>query len=290
MKANPYHDIARLLIRCPDRQGIVASVSNFLYNHRANITALDQHTTCLQEGAFFMRVEFKLPQLEATLPVLTDAFKETIVPKYDMEFRISHAGSLKRVALFVSKMDHALMELLWRWKRGELAMDIACVVSNHEDCKHAVESFGLQYFYIPVSNGNKVEAEREILQKLRGNVDFVILARYMQILSREFVQEYPYKIINIHHSFLPAFVGADPYTKAFERGVKLVGATAHFVTEDLDEGPIIEQDVARVNHRFSTDRLKELGRDIEKFVLARAVKWYLEDRIIVDGNKTIVFI
>ena len=199
----------------------------------------------------------------------------------------------KRAAILVSRFDHALMDLLWRWKRGELDMEVAAVLSNHPDLAGDVAAFGVPFRHVPVANGEdgpaKAAAEAEMLALLEGKADLVILARYMQILSPAFVARYPFRIINIHHSFLPAFVGADPYRRAAERGVKLIGATAHYVTEVLDEGPIIEQDVIRVTHRHGVEDLRVLGRDIERQVLARAVKWHLDDRVIVHGNKTIVF-
>jgi formyltetrahydrofolate deformylase len=280
---------ACLLITCPDRPGIVAAVSGFLYNHGANITALDQHSTDPEGGSFFMRLEFQTPHIDIPRAVLERSFEEAVARRYGMHWQISYASEPKRMAVLVSRYDHALLELLWRWSRGELAADLRLVVSNHEDLRAAVEAFGVPFHHVPVTRETKPEAEARILELLGDQADVIVLARYMQILTPEFVASYPNRIINIHHSFLPAFIGANPYAQACERGVKLIGATAHYVTSALDEGPIIEQDVVRVSHRQGIGELRELGRDIERTVLARAVKWHLEDRVIVHGNKTVVF-
>ncbi|MDZ7751052.1 MAG: formyltetrahydrofolate deformylase [Gammaproteobacteria bacterium] len=280
---------ARLLITCADRPGIVAAVSNFFYNHGANITALDQHSSDPEGGRFFMRLEFQTPHIELPRSVLERAFQGMVAERYAMEWHISYAAELPRMAVLVSRHEHALLELLWRWSRGKLPAEFAMVISNHPDVRERVESFGIPFHHVPVTPDTKATAEAEILALLDGAADVVVLARYMQILSPDFVAAYPSRIINIHHSFLPAFAGADPHKRACERGVKLIGATAHYVTSELDEGPIIEQDVERVSHRFNADELRELGRDIERNVLARAVRWHLENRIIVDGNKTVVF-
>ncbi|HOL95678.1 MAG TPA: formyltetrahydrofolate deformylase [bacterium] len=280
---------ARLLITCPDRPGIVAAVSGFFYSHGSNITALDQHSTDPLGGDFFMRLEFQTPYLDLSKPALEKAFEEVVASRFHMNWRISYASQIKRVAILVSKYDHALMELLWRWKQSQLRCEIGMVISNHPDLQEAVESFGIPYHHVAVRAESKEEDERRILELLEGKADLIVLARYMQILTPQFIARYPNVIINIHHSFLPAFAGADPYRQAYERGVKLIGATAHYVTEELDAGPIIEQDVARVSHRHSVHDLKEIGRDLERKVLARAVQWHLEDRTIIYGNKTIVF-
>lgn len=281
---------ARLLITCPDKPGIVSSVSTFLYNHGANITALDQHSTDPSDGTFFMRLEFQTPNLDLTRAALEKNFTQAVASKYSMKWKIAYASDLKKVFLFVSRQDHALLELMWRHKRGELPCEISGVISNHPDLKKEVGSFGIPFHVVPVTKENKKEAEKKMLELLGKKTDLVVLARYMQILSENFVKNYTNKIINIHHSFLPAFAGADPYLQAEIRGVKLIGATAHYVTQELDQGPIIEQDVIRVSHRHSIKNLKELGQDAERQVLARAVKWHLEDRILVHGNKTIVFV
>lgn len=279
---------ARLLITCPDRPGIVAAVSNFLFNHGANITALDQHSTDPEGGLFFMRLEFQTPHLDVSREILQKAFAERVAARFEMNWRIAYAADFKKVAILVSKYDHALRELLWRHSNHELPCQLTQVISNHQDLRLEVERFGIPYHFVPVGKDRKEEAEAQILQLLGGS-DLVVLARYMQILTAGFVAHYPNKIINIHHSFLPAFVGANPYKQAYTRGVKIIGATAHYVTEELDEGPIIEQDVARVSHRHDVAELVRLGRDLERNVLARAVQWHLEDRIIVYGNKTVVF-
>lgn len=279
---------ARLLISCPDQPGIVASVSRFLYEHGANIITSDQHTTDPAGGIFFMRVEFELPDLEAKESQLKDDFAR-IAQDYAMDWRLSLAKRIKRVAIFVSKEDHCLVELLWQWRAGDFIADIAMVVSNHEQLRDISEQWGIPFYHIPVTKETKAEAEAAQLQLMDGKIDLVVLARYMQIVSPSFVEKYRYKMINIHHSFLPAFVGARPYERAYERGVKIIGATSHYVTEDLDEGPIIEQDVHRVDHSHNVADLKRVGRFVERTVLARAVNWHLEDRILVYGNKTIVF-
>ena len=281
---------ARLLISCDDKPGIVATVSNFLYHHGANITALDQHSSDPEDGTFLMRLEFQTPHLNTSQSILEQSFAENVARPYKMDWKISYAAHRKRTAILVSKQDHALLELLWRWHRGQLPIDVTQVISNHRDTETAVKSFGAEFHYVPVNPDNKDAAEQEILELLSDDTDLVVLARYMQILSKDFVRHFPQKIINIHHSFLPAFIGADPYRRAAERGVKLIGATAHYVTEELDEGPIIEQDVKRVSHRHNVAELKEFGRDIERNVLARAVRWHAEDRIILlHQNRTVVF-
>ena len=279
---------ARLLITCEDKPGIVQAVSSFLYHQGANITALDQYATEAQGGRYFMRVEFELDNLQSRKESLTHTFASNVAERYNMHWRLALVGDVTKVGVLVSKVDHALLELLWRHARGGLPCEITTVVSNHEDLRESVENFGIPFVVVPVNKDNKEEAYAKIDEIMQGN-DLLVLARYMQILSESFVSKWEMKIINIHHSFLPAFVGANPYKQAYEKGVKLIGATAHYVTADLDQGPIIEQDVERVNHDFTVDQLRELGQDVERNVLARAVKWHLEDRIIVDGNKTVVF-
>ena len=278
----PQH-IARLLVSCPDRHGIVAAVSGFLFESDANILSSDQHSTDREGGMFFMRMEFRLEQLEEKRDELERAFAAEVAQQFDMEWRIAYAAERKRMALLASREDHCLLDLLWRWRRGELDTDVSAVISNHPDHAQDVTGFGVPYHHVPVP------AEERMLELLAGDVDLVVLARYMQILSRDFLDRLGAPVINIHHSFLPAFVGADPYRRARDRGVKIIGATAHYVTEDLDAGPIIEQDVARVSHRHSVDELERIGRDIERVVLARAVTWHLEDRVLVHENRTVVF-
>jgi len=280
---------ARLLITCPDRPGIVSAVTTFLYHHGINITELDQHSSDPSGGKFFMRLEFQTPNMDVSRAALTQAFGEVVGKRFEMDWRMSFAADKPRMALLVSKHDHALLELLWRWQRGELRADIPMVISNHPDLRDSVERFGVRFEHVAIDAATHAEAEAKMLALLAGQADFIVLARYMRILSAEFVANYPNRIINIHHSFLPAFAGADPYLQAQQRGVKIIGATAHYVTADLDQGPIIEQDVVRVSHRDELADLKNLGRDLERQVLARAVRWHIEDRLIVDGNKTVVF-
>lgn len=283
------NNTARLLISCQDRPGIVAAVSQFLYAHGANILESSQHSSDPTGGRFFMRMVFYLEDLDVTRPQFERAFQEVVASKFTMDWRVSYADQKKRMAIMVSKYDHCLLELLWRWRSGELTVDIPFVISNHEELRNTVEGFGLVYHYIPITKETKEAQEGKMRELLQGQVDFIVLARYMQILSGEFIRHYPSQIINIHHSFLPAFVGAHPYKHAYERGVKLIGATGHYVTEDLDQGPIIEQDVRRVSHRDSVQDLIAVGRDIERAVLARAVAAHIEDRVIAFENKTIVF-
>jgi len=282
--------LARLQISCADRPGIVAAVTRFLFEHGANITELDQHSTQPGGGLFFMRLEFQTPGMDLGHGELEQAFDEVVGRRFGMHWHISYAARRPRMAVLVSAHDHAALELLWRWQRGELAVDIPCVISNHDRLRGAVAAFGVPFHHVPQeSPAQREQAEQRMLAILGEGADFLVLARYMRILSPDFVARYPDRIINIHHSFLPAFVGADPYRQAYERGVKIIGATAHYVTADLDQGPIIEQDTARVSHSDEIEELRRLGRDLERQVLARAVRWHAEDRIIVDGNKTIVF-
>ncbi|MCC1497121.1 formyltetrahydrofolate deformylase [Alcanivorax sp. 1008] len=281
---------ARLLVTCPDQPGIISAVSTFLYHHGANITDLDQHSSDLNGGRFFLRLEFQTPGLDCSLDALETNFRNRVADKYRMDWRLSYASDKKRMAILVSKHDHALMELLWRTMRGNLPATIPMVISNHEDLRGEVERFGIPYHHVPVSKDTKVDSYAAMADMLDGKVDLIVLARYMQVLSPEFVGRFPQQIINIHHSFLPAFVGANPYLQAWQRGVKLIGATSHYVTDELDQGPIIEQNVQRVSHRHSAEELKALGQDVERSVLLRAVQWHLEDRVIVDGNKTVVFV
>lgn len=276
-----------MLISCPDRPGIVAAVSRFLYERGANIVQSDQHTTDPENGMFFMRIEadfdrYDQGQIEGDFATIAHAF--------DMEWRIERARYKKKIAIFVSKSDHCLLELLWQWKAGNLPVDVAFVASNHPDLRTVVEEMGLPYYYFPITADTKNEVEQAQMELIHAyDVDLIVLARYMQILTPRFTASFPNRIINIHHSFLPAFIGANPYERAYQRGVKLIGATAHYVTDELDEGPIIEQDVQRVNHRDHVHDLKEIGKHIERIVLARAVRWHVEDRLLTYENKTIVF-
>jgi formyltetrahydrofolate deformylase len=278
--------IGRLLISCADRRGIVAAVSGCLTAVGANIVQSDQYSTDPEGGVFFMRLEFLID--EDGLSVLPARFA-AVAEEFAMDFRLWHSGLRKRVALMVSRPDHCLLDLLWRWRRGELDCDIPLVISNHEDLRADVAMFGVRYVHIPVTSAGKERAEERLLEVLGGEYDLIVLARYMQILSPQFLARVGAPIINIHHSFLPAFAGASPYAQARQRGVKLIGATAHYVNEELDAGPIIEQDTARVTHRAGALALEQIGRDIERTVLARAVSWHLEDRVLVHGNRTVVF-
>lgn len=279
---------ARMLISCPDQPGIVAAVSQFLFEYGANIVQSDQYTMDPEGGMFFIRIEFDLIELGSRVNQLRKDFS-VVADKFSMDWSLSLASQKKRIAIFVSKEDHALLELLWHWRAGDLNADIAMVISNHPDMQSLVEPFGIPYHHIPVTADTKAEAERRQLEVVGENVDAIVLARYMQIVSPSFIKHYANRIINIHHSFLPAFVGGKPYAQAHNRGVKIIGATAHYVTDELDGGPIIEQDVQRVSHRDNVEDLKRIGRHIERIVLARAVAWHVEDRIIVHNNKTVVF-
>ncbi|MGP4060816.1 formyltetrahydrofolate deformylase [Halobacillus sp. H74] len=282
-------DKARLLVSCPDQPGIVSSISKFLYEHEANIVESSQYTTDHVEGTFFLRIVFASNNIKDKETMLKRDF-QSIADQFDMNWRMSFLHNLKRTAIFASKELHCLRELLYEWESGDLMTDISLVISNHETGRELVESFGIPFHYIPANKDirNEVEAKQlELLEEYK--IDLIVLARYMQILTPKFVATHPSSIINIHHSFLPAFIGASPHKRAYQRGVKLIGATSHYVTDDLDEGPIIEQDVIRVDHRNSVNDLKKKGRLIERSVLARAVKWEIEDRVLVHENKTIVF-
>jgi formyltetrahydrofolate deformylase len=280
----------RLLVSCHDRPGIVAAVSGFLFEHGANIVHSDQHTVDPRGGLFFLRVEFDLPDLAARLPDLTARFDAAVGGPLEMHSRLTLAARRKRLGVLVSREDHCLLELLWQQRSGDLSADIACVIGNHAQMGEVVAPWNVPFFHIPVTKDTKTEAEARQQAVLReSGADVVVLARYMQIVSPGFIDSWRDRIINIHHSFLPAFVGAKPYAQAHERGVKLIGATAHYVTEELDAGPIIEQDVQRVDHRHGTEDLKRIGRQVERAVLARAVSWHVEDRVLVYGNKTVVF-
>jgi formyltetrahydrofolate deformylase len=277
---------ARLLISCPDRHGIVAAVSGFLAARDANIVSSAQHSTDPEGGAFFMRMAFTI---DAIGEDFARAFATEVAERFAMDWRLDDAGRAKRVAIMASREDHCLLDLLWRRRRGELHCDIPLVISNHPDHAADVAAFGVRYEHVPVAKGEKPAAEARMLELLAGRFDLVVLARYMQILSSGFLEGIGCPVINIHHSFLPAFAGADPYRRAQERGVKVIGATAHYVTEELDAGPIIEQDVVRVTHREGVEALVRIGRDVERTVLARAVGLHLEDRILVHENRTVVF-
>jgi formyltetrahydrofolate deformylase len=281
-------ELATLLVSCPDRRGIVAALAQVLYGHGANILDSDQHTDTVA-GLFFQRIRFDLTELQTDRRTLEQALAE-VGARFAMNYRLVYAARAKRVALFVSRYDHCLYDLLLRHRAGELACEMAMIVSNHPDLERVAREFGVRFELFPVTPATKSDVEQRELSLLQAEaIDLVVLARYMQILGRELVEPLSDRIINIHHSFLPAFVGGKPYHQAYERGVKLIGATAHYATPNLDEGPIIEQDVVRSSHRDSIEDLVRKGRDLEKVVLARAVRLHLEDRVLVYGNKTVVF-
>ena len=279
-------ETAILLIDCPDRKGLVAAVANLLYAHGANIIHAEQHQDP-EAGLFFMRVEWTLDGFD--LPAFRSKF-EPVALGLRMNWRLELSSDVPKVAIFVSQQLHCLVDLLYRQRTGELRCSIAAVVSNHTEAQAITEFHGAPFHYTPVAQTGKEEAERRQFALLdQTGAQFLVLARYMQILSPAFVRRFPHRIINVHHSFLPAFIGARPYHQAFQRGVKLIGSTSHYVTEALDDGPIIEQDVMRISHRDQVQDLAEKGRDLERMVLSRAVRWHLEHRILCYGNKTVVF-
>lgn len=288
MSENGNTPSAVLLISCPDRKGLVASVTDFIFRHDGNILHLDQHVDA-QQGVFFMRVEWELGGFRIPGQDIAASFR-AIAEQFEMEWRLHFTSSVQRMAIFVSKQDHCLYDLLARWQSGDLKVDIPLIISNHPDLGRVASNFGIAFHAFTVTKDNKAaqeQAQRDLLEA--HHIDVVVLARYMQILGPDFVAAYPNRIINIHHSFLPAFPGAKPYHQAYERGVKIIGATSHFVTADLDAGPIIEQDVARVDHRDSVPEMVRKGKDLEKTVLARAIWNYVQHRILVYHNKTVVF-
>ncbi len=279
---------AILLVDCPDRKGLVAAIGEFLYRHNANILHADQHQDP-ERNAFLMRVEWDLTGFDFDLAEFPEKFSP-LATQHGMRWRLERSDRPHRLALFVSKYDHCLADLLYRHQSGELACEIPLIIANHPDAERWATFHKIPFHLIPVEPGKKPEAEAKQLALLRENqIDLVVLARYMQVLSPQFVEQYPLRVINVHHSFLPAFSGAKPYHRAFERGVKLIGATSHYVTEELDEGPIIEQNVVRISHRDTLDDLLEKGRDMEKVVLSRAVRWHIDHRILVYDRKTVVF-
>lgn len=279
---------ATLLVCCPDRKGLVAALAQVLYGHGANILDADQHTDPVA-GQFFQRIRFDMSELHTDRRSLETAIAE-VAGRFSMSWHLSDGTQRYRTAIFVSKYDHCLYDLLLRQRAGELSTEIPLIISNHPDLRPVAEQFDIPFRHLPVTKENKAEQEREALALLAADeIDLVVLARYMQILSDDFLKAFEGQVINIHHSFLPAFMGSKPYHRAFQRGVKLIGATAHYATAILDEGPIIEQDVVRCSHRDSVQDLVRKGRDLEKVVLARAVRWHLEDRILVYDNKTVVF-
>ena len=278
-----------LIIQCPDQKGIIAEVTQFIYGHKGNILYIDQYVD-RENQAFFMRLESEFNGDLQAIEQFQQAFSDGPAEKYQMTWSLYPQEKKPRMALFVSKYDHCLYDLLGRFKSGELEVEIPFILSNHPDLQPIAESFGIPYYHIPVTKDIKAQAEEQQLELLKQHhVSFIVLARYMQIVSPNLINEYPNNIINIHHSFLPAFPGAKPYHSAFERGVKIIGATSHYITEELDAGPIIEQDVAHVSHTHSVSQLVAKGRDLEKIVLARAVKNHIAHKVMVYGNKTIVF-
>ncbi|MFL0683759.1 MAG: formyltetrahydrofolate deformylase [Algoriphagus aquaeductus] len=280
---------AILIVQCPDQKGIVAAVSRFLYQYNGNILEVDQYVD-EEIGRFFMRAAWELDSFDLEKSAIPDRFQVEVADHFGMEFTLHFNFPKPRMAIFVSKLSHCLFDILGRYHGGQLEVDIPLVISNHQDLKSVVEAFGIPFFHIPVSAAQKESAEAEQLRLLEEyQVDFVVLARYMQILSGDFIQRFPNRIINIHHSFLPAFVGARPYHAAYERGVKIIGATAHYVTEELDAGPIIEQEVARVRHHNTVAELVQIGQDVEKVTLSKAIKYHVNRKVLAVRNKTVIF-
>ena len=282
-----FADVGRLVVRCPDRPGIVAVLSGLMAEVGANITDSQQHSSDPYGGTFFLRLEFHLAGLAGRRAQLEQRLA-ALAGEWGMVWRLVDASHRPTLAVFVSRTDHVLQELIYRVRAGDLRTEISCVVSNHRDLEPVAAGAGIPFHHVPVTPETKEEAEAATLELL-GDVDLVVLARYMQIVSADFCARFPERLINIHHSFLPAFVGANPYQAAHDRGVKLIGATAHYVTAELDAGPIIEQEVARVDHRATVEDMRRVGRYVERQVLAQAVTWHVEDRVIVDREKTIVF-
>jgi formyltetrahydrofolate deformylase len=282
------HDLtATLLVSCPDQPGIVAKIAQFIYQHQGNIIHADQHTD-FSSGLFLNRVEWQLDNFQLSRPELLAAWSD-LADKLQATWQIHFSDQLPRLALWVSKQDHCLLDILWRWRSGELPCEIPLIISNHPDLKSVADQFGIDFHDLPITKANKAEQEEAELALLKEyQIDLVVLAKYLQILTTDFIEKFP-QIINIHHSFLPAFPGANPYHRAHERGVKIIGATAHYATAQLDEGPIIEQDVVRVSHRDNVEDLIRKGRDLERVVLARAVRLHLQHRILVYDNRTVVF-
>lgn len=280
---------AILIIQCPDQKGIVAEVSRFLYSHEGNILEVDQHVD-EEMGRFFMRAAWELDSFSLKKEEISDRFDQEVGKRFKMDFTLHFNFSKLRMAIFVSKLSHCLFDILGRYHAGQLEVEIPLVISNHPELKTIVEAFGIPFHHIPINPESKISAEANQLELMKSHkIDFVVLARYMQILSGEFIRHFPNRIINIHHSFLPAFVGARPYHAAYERGVKIIGATAHYVTEELDAGPIIEQEVARVRHHNTVNELVQIGQDVEKMVLSKAIKYHLDRKVLAFRNKTVIF-
>lgn len=282
-------ETAKLLLHCPDRPGILAEVTDFITVNKGNIIYLDQYVDHV-ENIFFMRLEWELEKFLIPKEKIEDYFATLYAQKYDMEFRLYFSGVKPRMAIFVSKMSHCLFDLLARYTAGEWNAEIPLIVSNHPDLQHVAERFGIPFYMFPITKENKQEQEQKEMELLQEHsIDFIVLARYMQVISEQMIDAYPNRIINIHHSFLPAFVGAKPYHAAFERGVKIIGATSHYVTTELDAGPIIEQDVVRITHKDTVQDLVNKGKDLEKIVLSRAVQKHIEHKILAYKNKTVIF-
>lgn len=278
---------ATLLISCPDQRGLVAKFANFIYSHNGNIIHADQHTD-FTPGLFLTRIEWQLEGFDLSREEIAAKFNPIAQP-LQANWQLHFSDKIRRIAIWVSRQDHCLLDLIWRWKSQEIIAEIPLIMSNHPNLQPIAEQYGIEFHYLPITKENKAEQEIKQLKLLKQyKIDLVVLAKYMQILSEDFIKSFP-KIINIHHSFLPAFVGANPYERAYERGVKVIGATAHYVTSELDAGPIIEQDVVRVSHRDEVSDLIRKGKDLERIVLARAVRFHLQNRVLVYGNRTVVF-
>lgn len=280
---------AKLLLYCPDRPGILAEVTDFITVNKGNIIYLDQHVDHV-ENIFFMRIEWELKDFLIPQEKIEDYFETLYAQKYGMYFRLYFSDAKPRMAIFVSKMSHCLFDLLARYTAGEWNVEVSLIISNHPDLQHVAERFGIPFYLFPITKENKQEQERREMEVLaKHKVNFIVLARYMQVVSEHLINAYPNRIINIHHSFLPAFVGAKPYHAAFERGVKIIGATSHYVTTELDAGPIIEQDVVRISHKDTVNDLVNKGKDLEKIVLSRAVQKHIERKVLTYKNKTVIF-
>ena len=280
---------AKLLLHCPDKPGILAAVTDFITINKGNIVYLDQYVD-REEKEFFMRIEWELENFLIPQEKVEDYFNTLYAQKYDMKFRIYFSDRKPRMAIFVSKMSHCIYDLLARYTAGEWDVEIPLIISNHPDLQHVADRFGIPFYVFPITKENKAEQEAKEMELLKENgVSFIVLARYMQVISEQMIEAYPSKIINIHHSFLPAFVGAKPYHAAFERGVKIIGATSHYVTTDLDAGPIIEQDVVRITHKDTVQDLINKGKDLEKIVLSRAVQKHIDRKVLAYKNKTVIF-
>ncbi|MGD8781044.1 MAG: formyltetrahydrofolate deformylase [Ignavibacteria bacterium] len=279
---------AILLLSCPDREGLVSRISNFIFERRGNIIDLDEHVD-LDENLFFIRVAWNIKNFTVPREEINEAFLP-LAKEFNAKWKINFANRKLRYAIFVSKYDHCLQEILWRHSTGEYNIKIPLIVSNHENLKVVADNHNIDFYHFPITKETKLEQEKKELELLKKyEIDTIILARYMQILTGQMIDEYPNNIINIHHSFLPAFVGSNPYKQAFKRGVKIIGATSHFVTEVLDDGPIIEQDIVRISHKDSVKDIVKKGRDLERLVLARALDYHSNHRILTHGNKTIIF-